>query len=202
MILTIFCFCCRFPASASSLCQQTFELIGKTPGDTSTIYFYEYMDGECAMYTFFGLGLEHDSVTSIKRWWSNDLTLPILDDSTLRGKKLEPAKRLEKQGDAFVVPHGKYHFLSAPKYYQETDKLMLDSISNNLRPFPTTIEEPEMSCPAKLIYSYPGALYLKYEIQDAYIFRGSNMLFLITRQRVFRQGGDTLHGLLIYKLQP
>ncbi len=185
-----------------SFCQQTIELIGKTDEDTSRIYYYEYVSGECEGYQMFELIISADSVLSWKSWGHDCLTFPYLSDSlnAQRVAKLEPALRLFERDGNFGFQY-KPLLLSTSKKEYEENKIILDSMVMHGGSLPKKIENPDFHVEAKLIYSKPGGVYLNYEIHEAYLFRKSHIIFIVTHQPRMMTAYDTLHGVLIYKIK-
>jgi len=185
-----------------SFCQQTIELTGKTDEDTSRIYYYEYVSGECEGHQMFELTITKDSVLSQKSWSHDYLKFPHLSDSlkNQRVTNFEPALRLFERDGNFGFQYRPVLLSTSKKKYEE-NKIILDSMVKHGGPLPKKIENPDFNVEAKLIYSKPGGIYLNYEIHEAYLFRKSHILFIVTHQPRMMTAYDTLHGVLIYKFK-
>ncbi|OQA00291.1 MAG: hypothetical protein BWY71_00770 [Planctomycetes bacterium ADurb.Bin412] len=55
---------------------------------------------------------------------------------------------------------------------------------------------------ARLVYFYPAGLYVNYEIDRVYYFPKSRYLLIFTRQPQKAVGLDTMHGFLLFRLEP
>lgn len=184
---------------SATICQQTIEFVGKTEGDTSTLLFYEYVSGECGYYLLHYLQIGPEGLLDSVRTKRDYLTLPLWNDSTTIGKRLEIAELLPRSGDAFVMPFGQT--IRAPQFDSVFMQKFRDSVAHYLMPRERFFDQPLTDLEIELLYRYPGGLYKNYQIKDAYLIKQSWVLVLVLYQPITKVGQDTMHGVLIYRIK-
>lgn len=186
---------------AATLCKQTFTVLGKTKGDTAWLYIDEYKSGECQgtrLYAFLLMPGRHAQLTGevgsdpIGSAWGTSLFV---------GQPQEQPVRLSDSAGIFVIPGtGRFYIPYDPEFelrWQGTD---MDLISwERQRSYPSRDYPVFDAVDAKLLFALP-ALYKNYSVKEALYYPESGYLVILTHQPIEQVGLDTLHGVLIYKI--
>ncbi len=191
---------------ASSCCDQTFTIYGKTQGEYSILLWDLLIGGDCySWYTYVFL-FSPDTVRQFMAeygkggaGWAYDF---------IANNDEEPIDTLESDG-------GVYHLNSQISVLQPPVDSTFDDKMKRLadecygadiwyKKCPVNcIDYPVFEgCDAKLLYYYKKGLYKNYALKAVYFFPVSNLVIILTNQPYVAIGLDRMDGILIYKISP
>lgn len=194
--------------SAATLCEQEFTVYGKTRGDHSLLFWQEYLTGECQQHSAHIICLFDTSSVVLKseygrpEEWIPEITanLPMeeavdltVDDSCIIEDSIiispPPFDSTFRKRYAELVNSGESGFGQQWNRFTWT------------RDGGADIDYPVFSgAETKCVYAQGRGLYKNYGLQRAVYFPESRYVVLITDQPITAVGGDSLHGLLVFKL--
>jgi len=209
LILLGMCGWMALPAGASTQCEQRFQFFFKTYGLNGTFWIGEDLTGECHFSRLLQLTPGEKTATLV----TADLTKFGAWDwveaaaEHLRIEKTEPWKEAE---GSWRSADGKIQVTAPPpdaaqrKRFEEHIRQGGDNgCTWNQKYGPAGVVLPGFDgLSARLVYFYPAGLYVNYEIDRVYYFPKSRYLLIFTRQPQKAVGLDTMHGFLLFRLEP
>lgn len=194
-------------ASSATFCVQEFEVLGKTAGDRGLLFVIEHISGECEgtrVHTFFLAGNSQVHTSGNIRYRKTEYITDIVADFAL-----EPLLQGTPDGDAFIIDDS---IIVRPPIEDTTVSARFHALvtlgRRELHAWGLEYKDDNFDSPiiegveATYIYRSNGGFYKNYKIRQVVLFENSNYLVIITDQPLRATGGDSLHGLLIYRLIP
>ena len=192
-------------ALAASLCDQTFTIHGKTQGENSLLFWEVFRGGEC--YHWYGYALVlGDSVTPVMTFNPEDQTWVsrLLGDLSTEGAvNIESTEGVYRINDSVWIepPPVDTTFvrkfsglISGGSYGNAAEWHRM--CSSNCNDYPIV-----HGCEADVVYAYEGGVYKSYSFKEVLYFAESRYVVVITDQPQTAVGLDTMHGLLVLKLE-
>ncbi len=198
-LLTILAIATR--AHPTNPCQQEFELLGKTTGEPSVLRFIEHRFGACEMKINVSLYLTGERpavVMDYKSYWT---------DSLFKARSHEEPVRIDVHhgiagiDDSITVhaPEADSATAELWKHYIQTGgyepTYFVDCTTN-------CIDEPLFDgAEFEPVYIHPSGFYKNYSLARLFYYPKSGYLVILTHQPTEFYYQNTLHGLLVYKLE-
>lgn len=191
---------------AATLCEQKFELLAKSTGEPSMLAYSEQLTGECEQYRLHLLLLHPDVSCEMERSGFGNRPDFILDFFD----KLGIERSVELTDSSGIYRFNGSTTVQAPEYDSLLDSMWVAEARAGkvngehdwcLRHRDLCFFGPRFAgAEATLLHRYHGGLYFNYTIDRVVYYPDSGVLVLITNQPKKKVGLDTMHGLLIYRL--
>lgn len=192
-------------ALASSMCDQTFTIHGKTKGETSLLFWDEYRGGQCGEWYGCALvlgipGTPLMTLTADRQTW----VASLLDDlPTEEMERVEASDGVYRINDSVWVeppPEDtifvrKFSGLVSGGSYGDA-RAWHRMCSSNCEDYPIV-----HGCVSDVVYAYEGGVYKNYTFKEVLYYPESGYLVVTTDQPLTAVGLDTMHGLLVLKLE-
>jgi hypothetical protein len=199
-------FLVNISASAGSICKQTFTVYGKTTGPNSILAFREQIGGECESNNLFMILLYADSLPLIFSAGAPDgVSERVM--SFLNAVGAEPADTVAEANGRFSLNDSVYFTLPpedttfAWKHGRLGNEGKADAAHwrkkcpVNCQDYPNFV-----GAWATLLYEHKRGLYKNYTVSQCLWYSRSDILVIVTYQPRTAVGMDTMHGILIYRL--
>jgi len=193
------------PVNSASLCDQTFTIHGKTKGENSLLFWEVFRGGEC--YHWYGYALVlGDSVTPVLTFnpegqtWVARLLADLPTEEAVRIAPTEGVYRIDDSISVQPPPEdttfvSKFSGLISGGAYGNASEWHR-MCSSNCNDYPVV-----HGCGADVVYSYKGGVYKSYSFKEVLYYPESRYVVVITDQPQTAVGLDTMHGLLVLKLE-
>ncbi|MCB2202125.1 hypothetical protein KQH51_04790 [bacterium] len=191
---------------AASLCNQIFNILGKTSGEQSVLLFSVELTNECERKTSYAALLTSDSAVVLSKDEATDPAWPAI---FLSGGEIEQPIVFDSGLAAYDLGNG--WTVSPPPTdstfvgkWKELNRRSYGSLREFYRHCPTDCEDLPIfaNCDARLAYRYEGGLYKNYHFSKVLWYPDSRVLVCVVHQPLLAVGMDSMHGLLIYHLYP
>ena len=201
-LLVAVCVLLAYRAVASTNCEQKIAILGKTSGDTCQLWFSEQLTGECERFDLKLLLLTPTGATDFSREYTAKEVGIV--QGLIAGLGEEIGLDLVDTEGVFRL--GKQAMFNLPGYdssFQTRFRSIADgSLENwNRRCVADCAEYPAFfGATATLVYRHPRGLYKNYKVKSAIYYEHSGWLVLVTDQPMMADGGDSMHGLLVFRI--
>ena len=195
-------------ASASSCCDQKFTIHGKTTGEYSLLMYDVYWGGDClcwSVHTVY-LGIERTMAMETNIGLSSGRDwIPMF----LSQFPLDTQVELPDSNGIYYINDSMY--ITPPPKDSTFEQKYIDIMRDAGADERDWYRECQYDCndypeffgfDAKLVHSYSRGLYKNYGIKEVIYFPESGYLAIITDQPHKAAGLDTMHGMLVYRLNP
>ena len=186
---------------ATNPCQQEFELLGKTTGEPSVLRFIEHRFGACEMEMNVSLYLTGERpavVMDYKSFWTDSLFKARSHEVPMSIDVCDGIATIE---DSITVHAPETDSATAEmwKHYIQTGgyepTFFVDCTTD-------CIDEPLFDgAEFEPVYIHPSGFYKNYSLERLFYYPESGYLVILTRQPTEFYYQNTLHGLLVYRLE-
>ncbi len=191
-------------AFATTNCQQTFTLLGRTKGSTPTFFIVQDLSGECQSSKLLELALLPGGIKKIEiefneynssKWFQDRFSL----------FRAEPFIQLERTEDVWKHPYSRWKIKNPESDQKLKTKLdkesVIEAVAWNRKNEKKGIQIPVFDgVKTEFIYFLPSGLYVDYEIDKVFFFEKTGFIFVFTTQKLKSPGLDTMHGFLVFKI--
>ena len=189
------------PLLLSSFCDQEFQFIGVTKSNANVpiISIIENVGGQCYYSKLIQIAVAETSVSVAESNFKEyKKTEQFVASFTAFSQLSFIALGKVSGGEHDILTLGFEIIEPAP------DSIMLTkSFADGIRLDPALIQLPTFgSAQAKLLYCYDKGLYVNYHIDKAVLVPSHHILIVFTKNPMQGPGGDTMHGFMIFRLQP
>jgi len=191
-------------AMATTMCDQTFTIYGKTAGEHSAIFWDIFVGGECEnwhVYAFF-VGYERTYQMSLGIDGGGKAWVP----SFLEELPTERMDTLVQAGGKFYIDKDIYFMAPEPDttFRRKWAGIQYEGVKKWYSECPVNCSDYPVfnKAEATLLYEHKTGLYKNYLIKQAIYFPISHYLVIMTDQPALATGMDRMDGMLIYKILP
>ena len=197
MIISLtYLFCCIL---LSTNCTQTFEFMGATTSNSNnaTIWIVENVDGECYQSKLVQISIADTNCFCAE---SNFEGYGKTQSFRKAFKELHLLPQFElNHSDGLFRYSQRIDFTIEQADYDNA--MLARSFVDGVRKYPLPINTPIFSgVKARLLYSYPSGLYVNYAIDRAIFLPTQRLLVVFTKSPYLAVGGDTMQGILVFKI--
>ena len=187
----------------STNCLQEFTFLGVT--EPSTIWIIQDVGGECYFSKLTQIVVEDSLVYSVVSNFKEFKKTKQFENSFSVLAQV-PFIKLTHNNNRFVYQGGKEFIVAEPKVDSALISQFPNDPSKAAEPWNRQmgirgIQLPQISgVNTTLLYAYHRGLYIKYKVDKVFFIPSKQLLIVFTNQSLLADGGDTMHGFLIFRI--